>query len=123
MGAKVCKAKVCADERLPIFHRTIRLPTALWKAVKARGEREGKAIRWVVDDALDAELMPLIESLRRLGLKGEVEADKLVRVPLDDNVIGRMNFGRRQTGIPAVHLLRVCLERYVTGKVKARGRR
>jgi len=95
-----------------MFHRTIRIPAELWKAVKARSEREGKAIRWIVDDALDSELMPLVEVLRELGFRGEDKADKLVRVPLDDNVIGRMNYGRRQTGLPAVQLLRVCLERY-----------
>ena len=63
---------------------------------------------------MDAELLPLVESLRQLGLKGEVKADKLVRVPLDDNTIGRLNYGRRQTGLPAVLLLRIYLERYVS---------
>jgi hypothetical protein len=58
-----------------------------------------------------------------LGFRGERKAHKLVRAPLDDNVIGRINHGRRQTGRPAVLLLKVCLERYVAGKVKARGRR
>ena len=104
------------NERLPMFHRTIRLPADLWKAVKHRSDSDGKAIRWVVDDALDAELMPLIDELRRLGLRGEIEPDKLVRVPLDDNVIGRINFGRRQTGLPAVLLLRLCLQQYVAEK-------
>ena len=65
----------------------------------------------------------LVEVLRELGLRGEDKADKLVRVPLDDNVIGRMNYGRRQTGLPAVQLLRVCLERYAAGKVRPRRRR
>jgi hypothetical protein len=32
------------------------------KAVKARSGREGKALRWVIDDALDAGLAPLIEA-------------------------------------------------------------
>lgn len=95
-----------------MFHRTMRLPAELWKAVKAKGKKDDSALRWVVDDALDAELMPLIEALRRLGFKGEVGADKLVRVPLDDNVIARINYGRRQTGLPPVLLLRVCLARH-----------
>ena len=85
----------------------------LWKVVKRRSERDGKAIRWVVDDALDAELMPLIETLRQLGLRGEVANDKLVRLPMDDNVRGRILFGRRQTGLPAVLLLKLCLMRHV----------
>ena len=46
-----------------------------------------------------------------------------MQAPLDDNVIGRINHGRRQTGPPVVLLLKVCLERYVAGKVRARGRR
>ncbi|MFX1487304.1 MAG: hypothetical protein ACFFBS_09470, partial [Promethearchaeota archaeon] len=106
--------EICEEDRLPMFYRTMKLPNGLWDKVKERGDREGKALRWVVDEALDAELLPLVESLRKLGLKGEIEADKLVRVPLDENVIGRLNHGRRQTGLPGVLLLRVCLQGYVT---------
>jgi len=116
MNTKNGQVKVRDAERLPMFHRTIRLPARLWQAVKGRSAEDDKAIRWVIDDALDAELMPLIEALRGLGLRGEDKADKLVRVPLDDNVIARMNYGRRQTGLPAVLLLRVCLERYAARK-------
>jgi len=49
----------------------------------------------VTDDAVDAELMQLIDTLRGLGFQGERKADKLVRAPLDDNVIGRVDYGRR----------------------------
>ena len=49
-----------------------------------------------------------------MGFKGEDKPDKLVRAPLDDNVISRLKHARRQTGLPAVLLLRVCLDRYVT---------
>ena len=108
------KSIVNEQERLPMFLRTMRLPLELWERVKRRGNRDGKALRWVVDDALDAELMPLIESLREKGFRGEDAADHLVRVPLDDNVIARINYGRRQTGLPAVLLLRVCLDKYVS---------
>ena len=95
-----------------MFHRTIRVPASLWKAVKRKSARDGKAIRWVVDDALDAELPGLIDALRRLGLRGELTDDKLVRLPMDDNVRGRILFGRRQTGLPAVLLLKLCLMRH-----------
>jgi len=105
--------EVCKEDRLPMFHRTIKLPNELWDKVKERGAREKKALRWIVDEALDAELQSLIESLRELGLKGEAKPNKLVRVPLDDNVIGRLNHSRRQTGLPAVLLLRICLQKYV----------
>ena len=71
MSTKICGHKGSEEDRLPMFHRTIRLPAALWKDVKARSAEKRKAIRWVVDDALDAELMPLIASLRRFGFKGE----------------------------------------------------
>ncbi|MCK4886929.1 MAG: hypothetical protein KAS96_06035 [Planctomycetes bacterium] len=97
------------EDRLPMFHRTVKLPNGLWDKVKELGKHEKKSSRWIVDEALDTELIPLIESLRELGLKGEIKADKLVRVPLDDNVIGRLNYARRQTGLPAVLLLRICL--------------
>lgn len=104
--------KIAEEDRLPMFYRTIKLPTGLWGKVKERGEQEKKALRWIVDDTLDAELLPLIDSLRDLGLKGETKADKLVRVPLDENVIARLNHARRQTGLPAVLLLRLCLQKY-----------
>ena len=102
------------EERLPGFYRTIRLPPELWEAVKKRSDQEKKALRWIVDEALDSELLQLIESLRKLGLKGETKANKLVRVPLDDNIIGRLNYGRRQTGLPAVLLLRICFQMYLS---------
>jgi len=105
--------EVCKEDRLPMFHRTIKLPNGLWDKVKERGEQDKKALRWIVDDALDAELLPLVESLRQLGLKGEAKPNKLVRLPVDDNVIGRLNHGRRQTGLPAVLLLRICLQKYM----------
>jgi len=76
MSARPCRTVSCdadGNERLPLFHRTIRVPVSLWKAVKRRSARDGKAIRWVVDDALDAELIPLIEQLRKLGLRGDAE--------------------------------------------------
>jgi hypothetical protein len=100
------------DESLPTLHRTIRLPAGLWRGIKARGSREGKAVRIVVREALATQLTPLVGKLRNLGLRGEVKADKLVRVPLDDNAIGLLNFGRRQTGLPAVQMLLLCLARH-----------
>jgi hypothetical protein len=41
--------------------------------------------------------MPLLDALRALGLDGDAKSDKLVRLRGDDNVIGRISFGRRQT--------------------------
>ena len=99
MSARPCRTESYdgdGNERLPMFHRTIRVPTELWAAVKYRSQRDGKAIRWVVDDALD----------------GEITDDKLVRLPMDDNVRARILFGRRQTGLPAVLLLKLCLMKY-----------
>ena len=43
------------EERLPSFYRTIKLPTELWEAVKECGDQEKKALRWIVDEVLDAE--------------------------------------------------------------------
>ena len=98
---------------LPVERRTIRVPAELWESIKDHRASAGKSIRFLVDDALDAELMRVIESLRQLGFRGEEKADKLVRIPLDDNIIARINYGRRQTGLPAVSLLRACLSRFV----------
>lgn len=100
------------EERLSVIYRTIKLPEELWENVKNRAQQEQKVIRWIIDEILDAELLPLIESLRKLSLDGEEKKYKLVRIPLDDNVIGRLNHGRRQTGLPAVLLLRICLQKF-----------
>ena len=115
MSARPGKTVSCdedGNERLPMFHRTIRVPASLWEAVKRKSASDGKAIRWVVDDALDAELVDLIAELRKLGLRGEIVDDKLVRLPMDDNVRARILFGRRQTGLPAVLLLKLCLMKH-----------
>jgi hypothetical protein len=108
------------DDRLPVMHRTIRLPGPLWNAVKERSRREAKPVRLVVEEALDAELIPLIDALRALGLDGDVKSDKLVRLPVDDNVIGRISFGRRQTTVAAVQILTMCLQRHVERRRRRR---
>jgi hypothetical protein len=103
-----------ADDELPQFHRTIRMPASLWQGVKERATQEGKTLHELVHDALDSELRPLVEALRAIGLVGEdgEQADKLVRVPMDENVVARINLGRRQTGVAAVELLLLCLTRH-----------
>ena len=45
MSARVCKCDGCEEDRLPMFHRTIKVPAGLWKDVKARSAEERKAIR------------------------------------------------------------------------------
>ena len=97
------------EERLPVVHRTVRLPAGLWKAVKARSARDGKAVRFVIDEAMDAQLTELVQLLRRLGLKGEAKANKLVRLPLDENVLARLKLAKRQTGMPAIFMLTLYL--------------
>ena len=64
------------------------------------------------DGILAPGLAALIEELRRAGFSGELTDDKLVRLPMDDNVRARILFGRRQTGLPAVTLLKLCLMRH-----------
>src|SRR5687767_14091015 len=103
------------DDSLPTFHRTLKLPARTWSAAKGRGRRDRKPVRQVVSEALDTELQPLIESLRHLGLDGDAaKAKKLVRLPIDDHVVGLLNHGRRRTGLPAVCLLALCLHRHAS---------
>ena len=117
--SKIASTQRCSDHAtLPAIHRTIRMPESLWGTVKERSQREGKAVRWVIDDVLDAELGYLIDALQKAGLDGQEEKDKLVRMPLDDNVIARLNYGRRQTGLPAVEILRLCLRRHIVSKLR-----
>ena len=100
------------DDRLPTFHRTIRIQSELWQTLKKLDAEKNTSLRSKVDDALDAELLPLIDSLRGLGFKGEVKTDKLVRIPVNENIIARINYAKRQTGLPAVALLRICLQKF-----------
>ncbi len=97
------------EDRLPVVHRTLKLPGKLWDSVKLQDE----PARVTIDKALDAELYGLIDKLKALGFTNEKQ-DKLVRTPIDENIIARLNYGRRQTGIPAVMLLRICLNNYTT---------
>jgi len=104
------------EERLPTVHRTIRLPAELWKAAKQRSTQEKETLRRLVDRALDVELPPLVDALRDVGLRPGTGPSKLVRMPLDDNVVGRLNHASRETGLPAVLLLRICLRRFLAEK-------
>ncbi len=97
-------------ERLPVFYRTIKMDAALWQSVKSAAKTTGKPIRQVVDEALEEEMPRIIASLNAIGMTGGTSRAKLVRLPVDDNVIGRMNCGRRATGIAAFQLLASCLQ-------------
>jgi hypothetical protein len=100
--------------KLPTLHRTIRLPGQLWQDVKILGIREGKSVRELIHESLDSQLGGMIGVLKELGFHGdEQENDKLVRAPLDDNIVGKINYARRQTGLPAVEILRLCLARFL----------
>ena len=100
--------------KLPTLHRTIKLPNQLWQDLKTIGIRENKSIRSIIHEALDGQLGGMIGVLRELGFCGdEQENDKLVRAPLDDNIVGKINYARRQTGLPAVEILRLCLARFL----------
>jgi hypothetical protein len=112
------------EDDLPQFHRTVRMPATLWQGVKARAAEEGKTLHEVLHDALDGELGELVEALRGIGLVGEdtVPANKLVRVPLDDNLVGRINHARRRTGLPAVQLMLLCLGRHTRPVIDAGAR-
>ena len=101
------------EDRLPTIYRTMKVPSETWESLKRVSEKDGMSLRDVIDTALDEELFPLIERLRELGLKAEIDSDKLCRVPLDDNIIGRINYARRQTGLSAISLLRLSFNRYV----------
>ena len=74
MNARHGQIKVCDEDRLPMFHRTIRLPADLWRAVKARGQRDGKAIRWVIDDALDSTITLTMNVYTHTLQTAEIEA-------------------------------------------------
>src|SRR4051812_3650302 len=106
------QSSTAASIPLPVLHRTLQLPEHLWSTAKARGQRAEKSVRWIIADALDAELPLLIDALRAVGLTGEGHGEMLVRCPLDDHVLGQLNDARRRTGVPAVQLLVLCLSRH-----------
>jgi hypothetical protein len=99
---------------LPIVHRTFELPADVWDKIRKRGRREGKSMRWVISDAVEAELFPLMDSLRALGLDAQRPRNKLVRSPVDGNIIARLKHVKGVTGVPAVELLILCLQKHAT---------
>ena len=97
-----------------LFHRVYRFPIPLWASARERAIHEQRGVRWVVNDALDAELESVVAELRSLGFRAEGSEDnKLVRLPVDDTVVNRIREGRRCTGLPGAQLLRICLQRYL----------
>jgi len=111
----MAKKRKPVPDKLPTLHRTIRLPNQLWQDLKILGIRENKSVRNIIHDALDTQLGGMVGVLKELGFHGdEQENDKLVRAPLDDNIVGKINYARRQTGLPAVEILRLCLARFLT---------
>ena len=127
--AKKRKRRTKPDpDALPTLHRTIKLPSQLWQDLKILGIRQGKSVREAIHAALDSQLNGMVGVLRELGFDARAANDKLVRAPLDDNILGKINLARRQTGLPAVEILRLCLARFLateagetgkTGKGKA----
>ena len=112
-------------DALPTIQGTIRLPNQLWKELKIAGIKRNASVREMIHDALDSQLGGMVGVLQELGFGGGAENNKLVRAPLDDNIIGQINLARRQTGLPAVEILRLCLARFLateageSGKEKA----
>lgn len=101
-------------DRLPTVFRVIALPGEVWEGVKAKGSAEGgKSTRNVIAEALDSQLPAVVEELRSAGLHGEVRSNKRVRASLDENIIARIKWGSQQTGLPAVEILRLCVQRHV----------
>jgi hypothetical protein len=119
LNLRMAKKKRKPDpDKLPTLHRTIRLPNQLWQDVKILGIREDKSVRELIHESLDSQLGGMIGVLKELGFHGDDQQnDKLVRAPLDDNIVGKINYARRQTGLPAVEILRLCLSRFLATEV------
>ena len=92
--------------------RTLKLPGRTWKTVKAKGKRDGKPVREVLKDAVDAELTRLVRRLRELGVRGELVNDKVVRIPVSDVLLDRLRKAKEQTGLPSIQLLALCLQHH-----------
>lgn len=100
--------------------RTIKLPGKVWRAVKAKGKRDGKPTREVIEDAVKTEMPALVNSLRDFGIKGELTNNKVIRAPMSDALLDRMRAGRDKTGLPAIQMLALCLQRH-TARRRRRG--
>ena len=62
------------NERLPMFHRTIRVPASLWQAVKQRSADDGKAIVWPIRELGEVRFLraPGGDVLNYLGAGGNL---------------------------------------------------
>ena len=92
--------------------RTLKLPGRVWTATKAKGRKDGKPVREVLKDAVNAELPRLVRQLRELGVRGELTNDKVVRVPVSDVLLDRLRNAKVKTGLPAIQMLTLCLQRH-----------
>ena len=83
--------------------------------MRLKAEKEQKAARYVIQDALDQQLFALVQDLKNCGLRAGVKSKRL-RLALDQGIIDRLNAGRAETNIPGVTLLRIALERQLKKK-------
>lgn len=112
------------NDSLPVFYRTASIPPDLWEMIKIRGQETETNVNDVIHAAIDAEFTGLIEKLKELGFNEITSRGKLVRIPFDENILGWINYGRRETGLPSILLLKLCLHQFVRNRkdVEQKGR-
>ena len=93
--------------------RTLRLPDASWSAAKAAAKTKGTAAWKILNDGITKQLPILMKQLTILGIVEGNEKFKLVRVPLMGKTLAMLRDASKQTGLPAVRLLSLCLVKQV----------
>ncbi len=100
--------------------RTLKLPGSIWKATRAKGRRDDKPVREVLEEAVNSELAKLVKQLRACGVRGELTNDKVVRVPVSDALLKRLRNAKGKTGLPTIQMLALSLQRHTARKRKRR---
>jgi hypothetical protein len=112
--AEAPKAK--APKAAPPSYRVLFFNEDLWRSVVKLGKKEGSSARQIMHKALASELQPLVDTLRKAGMHGEVKSDHRCRTALDQGILDSCAWGGQQCGIAAVQVLRLCLSRYIIAK-------
>ena len=100
-----------SDAQSLLLPRTIKVPASVWQAAKVTAEKKGITLRQFIEDAVRTELADLIVGLRKLGVRTECQPNKVVRVPISDATLDLTRHGREQTGLPAILMLALCMQR------------
>lgn len=112
-----------------VTFRVLRLPEPLRAAMRSAKEASGLPNRQWLGTAVHTHLATVVDQLERLGIGDATGPLKPARLPFDNAALASLKAASKKTGLPAITLLRACLDRAIAGEgsrttaASVRGRR